>query len=101
MCMNDTFTKNEIKELVKDFNFDFFSQEETESFYHDVLNHALHLAEALVEPKQKIVKVFRDSKIRMILVNSTTMAMNCTEEAKFIVPDAFCQILIQLNELAA
>jgi Mg2+/Co2+ transporter CorC len=98
--MNDTFTKNEIKELIKDFKHDFFLAEETETFYQDVLNYALTMAKDLVAPKEKIVKVFTNPKTRMILTTATTLAMNTTEEARFIAGDAFCQMLISLNDLA-
>jgi hypothetical protein len=106
--MNTTFNTFEIQDLIKNFaddsfkNFvDDFLGEEPASFYTDLLNSALELAEGLPAAKEKIVKVFRNKATRMIFVNAVTLATNASEEAKAIgIQIPFTSLLIDLAEIA-
>ena len=98
--MNTTFNTFEIQDLIKDFATDFLG-EEANTFYTDLLNSALELAEGLPAAKEKIVKVFRNKATRMIFVNAVTLATNASEEAKAIgIQIPFTSLLIDLAELA-
>lgn len=98
--MNDTFTTSDTQDLIKDFATDYLA-EEANTFYTDLLNSALELADGLPAAKEKIVKVFRNKATRMIFVNAVTLAMNVTEEAKAIgIQIPFTSILIDLAEIA-
>ena len=82
--MNTTFNTFEIQDLIKDFATDYLV-EEANTFYTDLLNSALELAEGLPATKEKIVKVFRHKATRMIFVNA-------------VIP--FTSLLIDLAEIA-
>lgn len=98
--MNTTFNTFEIQDLIKDFATDYLV-EETTTFYTDLLNSALELAEGLPAAKEKIVKVFRNKATRMIFVNAVTLATNASEEAKAIgIQIPFTSLLIDLAEIA-
>lgn len=98
--MNTTFNTFEIQDLIKDFATDYLV-EETTTFYTDLLNSALELAEGLPAAKEKIVKVFRNKVTRMIFVNAVTLATNASEEAKAIgIQIPFTSLLIDLAEIA-
>lgn len=99
-AMNTTFNTFETQALIKDFATDFLAEEAT-TFYTDLLNSALELADGLPAAKEKIVKVFRNKATRMIFVNAVTLATNVTEEAKAIgIQIPFTSILIDLAEIA-
>lgn len=98
--MNTTFNTFEIQDLIKDFATDYLV-EETTTFYTDLLNSALELAEGLPAAKEKIVKVFRNKATRMIFVNAVVLATNASEEAKGIgIQIPFTSLLIDLAEIA-
>jgi hypothetical protein len=98
--MNTTFNTFEIQDLIKDFATDYLV-EETNTFYTDLLNSALELAEGLPAAKEKIVKVFHNKATRMIFVNAVTLATNASEEAKAIgIQIPFTSLLIDLAEIA-
>lgn len=106
--MKDTFTTLEIQELTKDFIgdslkdfIDDYIDEESDTFYTELLNAGLKLASDLEEPKEKIVKVFRNKATRMIFVNAVILARNSSEEAKAIgIQIPFTSLLIDLAKIA-
>ena len=98
--MNITFNTFETQDLIKDFSEGYLVNEAT-TFYTDLLNSALELADGLPAAKEKIVKVFRNKATRMIFVNAVTLATNASEEAKAIgIQIPFTSLLIDLAELA-
>ena len=98
--MNTTFNTFETQDLIKDFSEGYLVNEAT-TFYTDLLNSALELADGLPAAKEKIVKVFRNKATRMIFVNAVTLATNASEEAKSIgIQIPFTSLLIDLAELA-
>lgn len=98
--MNTTFNTFETQDLIKDFATDYLA-EEANTFYTDLLNSALELAEGLPAAKEKILKVFRNKATRMIFVNAVTLATNASEEAKAIgIQIPFTSLLIDLAEIA-
>lgn len=98
--MNTTFNTFETQDLIKDFTEGYLVDEAT-TFYTDLLNSALELANGLAGAKEKIVKVFRNKATRMIFVNAVTLATNTSEEAKAIgIQIPFTSLLIDLAELA-
>lgn len=98
--MNTTFNTSEIQDLIKDFATNYLV-EEAETFYTDLLNSALELAEGLPAAKEKIVKVFRNKATRMIFVNAVVLATNASDEAKGIgIQIPFTSLLIDLAEIA-
>lgn len=105
---SDTFTTSEIQNLIKDFTDDSFKdfvndflEEEPASFYTDLLNQGLEVANGLDGAKEKIVKAFSNKATRMILVNSIILVTNASEEAKAIgIQIPFTSLLINLAEIA-
>ena len=98
--MNTTFNTFETQDLIKDFSEGYLVNEAT-TFYTDLLNSALELADGLPGAKEKIVKVFRNKATRMIFVNAVTLATSASEEAKAIgIQIPFTSLLIDLAELA-
>lgn len=98
--MNTTFNTFETQDLIKDFSEGYLVNEAT-TFYTDLLNSALELADGLPAAKEKIVKVFRNKATRMIFVNAVVLATNASEEAKGIgIQIPFTSLLIDLAEIA-
>lgn len=96
--MSDSFTKSEVKELIKGIDCVIFSQEEITTFYKDILDFALKQANEMDEAKDIILKVFSNFTTRSLLTNAVILSKNCSD--KFIAQGAFYQILILLAELA-